>query len=195
MKDPVVTPAGRSYERSAIEIQIQTSGNDPLTRAPLRSDQLIPNRNLRAVIPLIRDLNTENRDLSRRLAEAVSTRKAEPKAKTTTIAPPAATTTAVATLAATASTESTATSANLPPPISNFFSAPLAAASQPSAPAVMNPAEILNEVVIQMDPDPAEILNEVARIEAAYAALDGDPEIGHAVADIEDAYARQQRPG
>jgi hypothetical protein len=47
MTDPVFTPQGRTYERSTLIGWIQAHGTDPMTREPLRVDQLIPNRNLR----------------------------------------------------------------------------------------------------------------------------------------------------
>jgi U-box domain len=51
MIDPVMSPvSGRSFERTAIETWVRQSGTDPLTRAPLRLDQLIPNRDLKAAI-------------------------------------------------------------------------------------------------------------------------------------------------
>ena len=50
MKDPVMTPSGRSFERSAIEDWVRKSGTDPLTRKPLRLDQLTPNRALKEAI-------------------------------------------------------------------------------------------------------------------------------------------------
>ena len=43
MHDPIVTPTGVSYERVSLLKHIKASGCDPITRAPLRSDQLIPN--------------------------------------------------------------------------------------------------------------------------------------------------------
>ena len=50
MKDPVMTPSGRSFEREAIEDWVRKSGTDPLTRKPLRLDQLTPNRALKEAI-------------------------------------------------------------------------------------------------------------------------------------------------
>ncbi|KAJ9609795.1 hypothetical protein H2200_006123 [Cladophialophora chaetospira] len=43
MHDPIVTPTGVSYERVALLRHIKASGSDPITRQPLKADQLIPN--------------------------------------------------------------------------------------------------------------------------------------------------------
>lgn len=43
MHDPIVTPTGVSYERVSLLKHIRASGCDPLTRQPLKPDQLIPN--------------------------------------------------------------------------------------------------------------------------------------------------------
>lgn len=50
MTDPVSTPAGHTYERSAIESHILHHGRDPLTNEPLSMEDLRPNRNLRDAI-------------------------------------------------------------------------------------------------------------------------------------------------
>ena len=50
MEDPVTAPSGNSYERSAIEKAIDLHGREPLTQAPLRKDQLNPNRALKTAI-------------------------------------------------------------------------------------------------------------------------------------------------
>jgi Mg-chelatase subunit ChlD len=50
MVDPVVDPEGNSYERAAIVEWLRQKGNSPITRTPLRVDQLIPNRSLRNAI-------------------------------------------------------------------------------------------------------------------------------------------------
>ncbi len=42
MNDPVVTPSMQRYERKAIEEWIRTKGTCPVTREPLRIDQLKP---------------------------------------------------------------------------------------------------------------------------------------------------------
>lgn len=43
MHDPVITPTGVSFERVSLLKHIKANGCDPLTRLPLKSDQLIPN--------------------------------------------------------------------------------------------------------------------------------------------------------
>lgn len=50
MIDPVVDPEGNSYERAAIVAWLQQNSTSPITRSPLRIDQLIPNRSLRSAI-------------------------------------------------------------------------------------------------------------------------------------------------
>lgn len=44
LKDPVVTPSGITYDRADIKEHLSKVGHfDPITRAPLTADQLIPN--------------------------------------------------------------------------------------------------------------------------------------------------------
>ncbi len=43
MHDPMVTPTGVSYERVSLLKHVKASGFDPITRQPLKVDQLIPN--------------------------------------------------------------------------------------------------------------------------------------------------------
>ena len=50
MKDPVMDPDGFSYEREAIEKWIKEHGTSPMTRRPLRLDELKPNRALKDAI-------------------------------------------------------------------------------------------------------------------------------------------------
>lgn len=50
MTDPVVTPSGHTYERTAIERWLEHSPSSPVTRAPLEREQLVTNRALRDVI-------------------------------------------------------------------------------------------------------------------------------------------------
>jgi STIP1 family protein 1 len=50
MEDPVITPAGHSYERKAIEEAIQKSGRDPLTQENLQVADLRTNRSLKEAI-------------------------------------------------------------------------------------------------------------------------------------------------
>jgi STIP1 homology and U-box containing protein 1 len=47
MQDPVMTRTGRSYERSALVEHLSRSATDPITREPIRKDELLPNINLR----------------------------------------------------------------------------------------------------------------------------------------------------
>ncbi len=50
MKDPVIDPEGNSYERAAIEEWLARNATSPVTRAPLRACQLVPNRGLKCAI-------------------------------------------------------------------------------------------------------------------------------------------------
>ncbi|VDP28904.1 unnamed protein product [Soboliphyme baturini] len=51
MLDPVITPSGITYDRKDIMEHLQRVGHfDPVTRAPLQSDQLIPNLALKEAI-------------------------------------------------------------------------------------------------------------------------------------------------
>lgn len=50
MQDPVVTPEGHSFERSAIETWLQQNSVSPITRTPLTSEMLAPNFSLRSAI-------------------------------------------------------------------------------------------------------------------------------------------------
>ena len=50
MEDPVSSPAGHTYERSAIVAHIRRTGTDPMTNEILREEDLRPNRNLRDAI-------------------------------------------------------------------------------------------------------------------------------------------------
>lgn len=46
-RDPVIAPSGHSYEKFAILQHLKISKFDPITREPLKPEQLIPNVNLR----------------------------------------------------------------------------------------------------------------------------------------------------
>ena len=59
MMDPVIAPDGYTYERYAIEQAIRTNGKSPITRQPMRLDQLVPNR---AIRDLIENLSTPAQD-------------------------------------------------------------------------------------------------------------------------------------
>jgi len=50
MEDPVITPAGHSYSRKALEAAIAKTGRDPLTQEPLSLNDLRPNRSLKEAI-------------------------------------------------------------------------------------------------------------------------------------------------
>jgi hypothetical protein len=50
MQDPVMDPEGNTYERRAIEQWLQVKPESPVTRAPMTSAQLIPNRALKSLI-------------------------------------------------------------------------------------------------------------------------------------------------
>jgi len=51
MRDPVITPSGITYDRKNIEEHLQRVGHfDPITRAELTADQLIPNLAMKEVI-------------------------------------------------------------------------------------------------------------------------------------------------
>uniref|UniRef100_A0A915ILL7 E3 ubiquitin-protein ligase CHIP n=1 Tax=Romanomermis culicivorax TaxID=13658 RepID=A0A915ILL7_ROMCU len=51
LRDPVVTPSGVTYDRRDILEHLQRVGHfDPVTRAPLTADQLIPNLSMKEVI-------------------------------------------------------------------------------------------------------------------------------------------------
>ncbi|XP_065065668.1 E3 ubiquitin-protein ligase CHIP-like isoform X2 [Rhopilema esculentum] len=51
MRDPVITPSGITYDRKNVEEHLQRVGHfDPITRAELTSDRLIPNLAMKEVI-------------------------------------------------------------------------------------------------------------------------------------------------
>ncbi|GMT05549.1 hypothetical protein PENTCL1PPCAC_27723, partial [Pristionchus entomophagus] len=51
LEDPVITPSGITYDRADIKEHLQRVGHfDPVTRAPLKEDQLIPNLAMREVV-------------------------------------------------------------------------------------------------------------------------------------------------
>ena len=51
MKTPtLVMVSGCTYEKSVIEEYVKEHGQDPMTRQPVRMDQLVPNRALRDTI-------------------------------------------------------------------------------------------------------------------------------------------------
>ena len=44
MRDPVMTPYGDSFERACIEQWLRTSQTCPISRRPLKMDEIAPNR-------------------------------------------------------------------------------------------------------------------------------------------------------
>lgn len=50
MQNPVVTPSGYTYDRVNIEQWVEEHASDPMTRQPLTSDQLYPNRAIHEAI-------------------------------------------------------------------------------------------------------------------------------------------------
>ncbi|KAM3728527.1 E3 ubiquitin-protein ligase CHIP [Dirofilaria immitis] len=51
LRDPVITPSGITYDRADIKEHLQRVGHfDPVTRAPLTADQLIPNLAMKEVV-------------------------------------------------------------------------------------------------------------------------------------------------
>jgi hypothetical protein len=50
MTDPVITPQGTSFEKSAIVDWLSRNSTCPMTREPLQANQLIPNRSLKDLI-------------------------------------------------------------------------------------------------------------------------------------------------
>lgn len=51
MNEPVITPSGITYDRQDIEEHLKRVGHfDPITRQPLRANQLIPNLAMKEVV-------------------------------------------------------------------------------------------------------------------------------------------------
>ncbi|NBX74972.1 MAG: U-box domain-containing protein, partial [Proteobacteria bacterium] len=65
MTDPVTDYEGNTYERSYITRALQNSGCSPITRSPLRSEQLYTNRNLKDAIDLFVQQNPQTVQLFR----------------------------------------------------------------------------------------------------------------------------------
>ena len=51
--NPVITPAGISYEKEALEGWLDVNGSDPSTKEPLQKDKLIQNLALKGLISKI----------------------------------------------------------------------------------------------------------------------------------------------
>jgi hypothetical protein len=66
-RKPVVGPDGYTYERSAIVKWVERNGTSPMTRQPMRVDQLVPNHSLIALLAELkvsdRSERTKNRDI------------------------------------------------------------------------------------------------------------------------------------
>lgn len=56
MKDPVVGPDGHSYERSVIEAHLKIKPISPITEEPMTIESLTPNRALKTIIDIWRDV-------------------------------------------------------------------------------------------------------------------------------------------
>ncbi|KAJ3123163.1 hypothetical protein HK098_002128 [Nowakowskiella sp. JEL0407] len=52
MNDPVIDREGQSYERAAIVQWLQTNNSSPLSRKPIKLDDLVPNRALKTLIEM-----------------------------------------------------------------------------------------------------------------------------------------------
>ncbi|RZK79888.1 MAG: hypothetical protein EOO85_02445 [Pedobacter sp.] len=52
MKDPVVDPEGNTYDREAITEWLQKNSTSPISRNPLKPEDLIPNRALKETMDL-----------------------------------------------------------------------------------------------------------------------------------------------
>ena len=50
MEDPVITPSGITYDKKSIEQWLQKKPIDPLSKKPLKKEELIPNRALKESI-------------------------------------------------------------------------------------------------------------------------------------------------
>jgi len=58
--DPVITPGGLTYERSVILDHLRRGNNfEPVTREPLRADQLYPNKSIRDAVDLYAEEHPE----------------------------------------------------------------------------------------------------------------------------------------
>jgi hypothetical protein len=64
MLDPVIDPDGNSYERRAIESWLQQNGTSPITRSPLSTNDLRPNRALKQAIDEYRQSITPTNPLN-----------------------------------------------------------------------------------------------------------------------------------
>ncbi|CAF0990373.1 unnamed protein product [Rotaria sordida] len=65
MTDPVIDPDGNSYERSAIEDWLKQHSTSPITRTPLRLNDLRPNRALRESIEEYRNKQSSSNTITK----------------------------------------------------------------------------------------------------------------------------------
>ena len=63
MKDPVVDPEGNTYEREAITAWLHKNSISPITRNPLKVEDLIPNRALKETMEMILANSSQERKL------------------------------------------------------------------------------------------------------------------------------------
>jgi len=59
MRDPVIVPEGQTFERKAIEMWLQRSHTNPMTRNPLAPEDLVPNIALRDAMSQVRGATKE----------------------------------------------------------------------------------------------------------------------------------------
>lgn len=57
-KDPVMTPFGHTYERSAIKAHIAQKKTDPLTGKPLDLNDLVPNRAIKDMVNVFQQMKS-----------------------------------------------------------------------------------------------------------------------------------------
>lgn len=72
MSDPVISPDGHTFDRKAIEMWLQHSQTNPMTRNPLRKEDLVSNIALRDAMKQVRVATTE---LARIAATSGNTKK------------------------------------------------------------------------------------------------------------------------
>jgi len=64
MKDPVVDPEGNTYDREAITAWLQKNSTSPITRNPLKVEDLIPNRALKETMDMFHKGEIDASDLN-----------------------------------------------------------------------------------------------------------------------------------
>ncbi len=51
MQEPVITPCGLTYDKSALDTHMKTNGfYDPITKKKITKESIVPNRNLEGLI-------------------------------------------------------------------------------------------------------------------------------------------------